>query len=203
MAFAESLSRGKRAEAEAAKHAAAMGWHVIHVFRDDDPDAVRCGPRVVTSGGLVAAADLLCVRPDGGAVWLESKAKTVPGYRYQTRTWEHGVDARLFLHDYAVLAERAPLFVVVREDRTLPSEGFRPPDAPRADGKRDWTDYQRHLVDGPVWLRIAYEDARRTGRRQEPWSGRKAGWLWPRDAMTRLEWGRPPAAPTQAQLALL
>lgn len=179
--FATQLARGRISEERFLRHLAAKGHHAIPVF---DCAASKDGaPRVWAPGRRLVAADVLAVTPKGAAIWFEVKAKSAPGYRYSTRTWEHGVNLRLFQHDYAELAARAPLWLVVHETSAPPSDDYRPPPPGRLpDGRPDYGDYRRHLVACDSWRAISYNDAERLGSARERWS-RGPGWLWPREAM--------------------
>ena len=139
-------------------------------------------------GGMAVAADVLSIDPKGRALWVEVKNKGVPGYRYRRigdtpPGWEHGVNLGLFAKHYSRLAARAPLWIVVHEDQSPPSNDFHPPPPPALpDGRPDYADYRRYLVASDRWLTIRFEDAERFGREQRVWSS-GPGWLWPREAM--------------------
>lgn len=182
MSFAEALELGRIAEREFLVHLAKHGHHALAIYDASTDDK---GPRVYCGTRQIVAGDVLFIAEDGSAGWCEVKTKTVPGYSYKRRTWEHGVNLRLFQNDYRILAERAPLWLVVKELRTLPYEDFLPPAAPPLpDGVPDWSDYKRFLVDGPAWFAVRFDVAASVGRAVDRWDGPVPGWLWPRGVMT-------------------
>lgn len=178
---------GRQREVELMRHLAAKGHHVVTVYAVSE-DGQERGPRVHTSSGPVVAPDILCISPAGAAIWIEAKAKSVPGYRYFGRHegWEHGIDYSCWLQ-YAKLADRAQLWIVVCESETLPHDGFVPPRPPAG----QFDDYRRHLVAGPVWRCVNYEAARDAGRLQESWSRGRCGWLWPLSIMSKMAVAEP------------
>lgn len=187
-AFQANLERGRRGEERFLRHLAAKGLHVVPVYASGEGKA----PKVYVDDRRVTAADVLALDARGSALWFEVKTKGKPGYRYRgdARGWEHGIDYRLFAGDYRELSARAPLWIVVCEELTIPGDDltWEPPEPPRlATGYPDWQDYARHLVAGPVWRMIRYELAEQRGRRVPGWSDGKDGWLFPVSAMTRIE----------------
>lgn len=179
--FERYLAMGQEREVQLMRHLAAKGHHVVPVYAVSE-DGQSKGPRVHTSRGPIVAPDILCVTPNGHAMWIEAKAKSVPGYRYsrEHQGWWHGIDLWAW-EQYGKLAERADLWIVVCEAETLPHDDFKPPQPPN----KKWDDYKRHLVPGPVWRCIRYPKAKAAGRRQDKWS-RGPGWLWPLHAMSRM-----------------
>lgn len=170
-------------ERQFAAHLVRQGYQVAFVHQDDDLAPLVQGP-----DGPIVAADLWAIAPSGAPMWVEIKGKTVPGYSYVRHRWECGVDAPRFVHDYSRLNARVPVYHVVREAMTLPSEGWEPPRAPRVAGKPDWSDYHAYLMPGPVWLGISHTQAARAGHYVASWcADGRPGWLWPRSAMTRLD----------------
>ena len=184
--FQANLDYGHVAEAFGRRHLALCGYHVVSVYADGENKA----PKVYVGDRMITAADLFFVDAKGRAHWVEVKRKKKPGYRYlgDWRGFEHGVDFRLFNGDYREQAARAPFWIVVLEDLTMPGgdADWEPPPPPiGANGKEDYRDYERRLVPGPVWRAISFRDAERLGRRVDNWSEGKVGWLWPVSAMTR------------------
>jgi len=185
--FRANLERGRRGEEHFLRHLARLGHQVVPVYAAGEGKA----PKVYVGERRVTAADVLSIDGAGAVQWFEVKTKGRPGFRYRgdARGWEHGMDFRLFNGDYRELAQRAPLWIVVCEELTIPGDDitWAPPEPPRgASGLPDWGDYVRHLVPGPVWRAIRFDDAEKAGRRVENWSDGKTGWLWPVSAMTRL-----------------
>lgn len=177
---------GREYEDAFLRHLSTRDFHVVPVYTGGEGKA----PLVYVERRRIVAADVLAVGPDGRALWAEVKAKSEPSYRYtgKHRGWVHGVDLRHFRGAYAELASRAPFWLVVCELRTMPDAdpAWTPPQPPRVGGRCDWSDYQRHLVPGPVWRAISYEDAESSGYAVERWSDGKSGWLWPVAAMTKI-----------------
>ena len=187
-AFQANLERGRRGEEHFLRHLASLGHHVVPVYAAGEGKA----PKVYVGRRRITAADVLSIDVAGSVRWFEVKTKGRPGYRYrgEARGWEHGIDFRLFNDHYRELASRAPLWIVVCEELTIPGDDptWEPPEPPRgATGLPDWSDYARHLVPGPVWRAIRFADAEANGRRVENWSDGKTGWLWPVACMKRLE----------------
>jgi hypothetical protein len=185
---------GRQREKEFLRHLASRGNHAFPAYGAVGVDEESRSPKVWTPSGKIIAPDILCITPDGLAVWCEVKAKTKPTFRWQGehRGFHHGVDYRLFHSHYRVLAEQCKaLWLVVCESMTLPYDDWTPdyqrPKTVHPDGKENWDEYEDGLVPGPVWLAIEYHDAVRKGRYQERWSHGKHGWLWPRSAMRKVD----------------
>lgn len=185
--FQAQLERGRHGEELFLRFLAGLGHHVVPVYAAGEGKA----PKVYVRRRRLTAADVLSINRAGAVQWFEVKTKGGPGFRYcgDRRGWEHGIDFRLFDGDYRELAQRAPLWLIVCEELTIPGGDvtWEPPPPPRGpSGGLDWGDYARHLVPGPVWRAIRFEDAEKSGRRVENWSEGKTGWLWPVSAMMRL-----------------
>ena len=185
--FQKNLAVGQEAEVAFAKCLARRGHHAMRIFPDQ---STGIGPRIETPAGAIVAPDIVAVTGDGRVIWFEVKSKGVPGYRYsgEHRGWEHGVDWFKF-KDYGRLAERARVNIVVRELKS-PSSLDPLPESfpPKVDGKPDWADYHKHLVDKEVWRWISYERCMEVGRKQDGWKRQRcrdgslrpiSGWLWP------------------------
>jgi len=189
--FEAKFERGRVGEERFLLDLAGRGHHVVPVYAAGEGKA----PKVYVGNRRLTAADVLSINPKGVVQWFEVKTKDGPSFRYRggRRGWEHGIDFHLFDKDYRKLAERAPLWLVVCEARTIPGNDldWEPPEPPRgASGMFDWSDCMRHLVEGPVWRIISFEKAERLGRRVERWSEGKTGWLWPVRAMQPFTLGR-------------
>jgi len=182
--FEEQLEWGRLHEAAFRKHIAQKGHHVVIVNSDSEDES----PKVhLPDGKIVAAADLLCVSPDGTAFWVEVKAKSVPGYYYKAKSFRHGVCFRLWKHSYSKLAERADFYFAICEHQTLPHDAFLPPLPPR-DAENWAKHYQQFLIDGPQWLSVSFQDAARHGEfSRGAGSNGKDMWNWPRNIMRRIE----------------
>ena len=132
--FLRNLEYGHVAEAFGRRHLALCGFHVVSVYADGENKA----PKVYVGDRMITAADLFFVDAKGRAHWVEVKRKKKPGYRYlgDWRGFEHGVDFRLFNGDYREQAARAPFWIVVLEDLTMPGGDFtwEPPPASYASG---------------------------------------------------------------------
>lgn len=142
--------------------------------------------------GRLIAPDLFVCAP-GKACWQDVKAKSVPGYLYRQRRWEHGVDFEVMReYELAQILSGFPVWLIVHEVQS-PREGAEPP-WPNG----DWRDYERFLEPSGQWLGISLGNAFATGEARPSWPGGqsrprergkhgKGGWLWPRDAMLYLE----------------
>jgi hypothetical protein len=185
--FGQNLALGQEAESMLAKCLARRGHHAMRIFPEQ---STGIGPRIETPTGAIVSPDIIAVTGDGNVIWFEVKSKGVPGYRYsgENRGWEHGVDWGKF-RDYGRLAERASVNIMVRELKSPPSLDPLPERfPPKVNGKPDWTDYHKHLVDREVWRWISYERCLSVGRKQDNWKSQKcrdgvsrqiSGWLWP------------------------
>jgi hypothetical protein len=181
MTFEQALEMGLTTEARFTKYLAELGHYVIRIF----PDAAvkHQGPRVYSNSGNFTAPDLVSVRADGHTFWFDTKAKSVPGYRYlgPNAGWEHGITYKHWLA-YGRLAERADVWLIFQEKMTPKSLDLLG-DAPVTDGgRRDFSAYRKELVPGPVWRKIRYTKAKEAGRLEKNWH-RGPGWLIPLQAM--------------------
>lgn len=203
---------GEKAEEEWAQRLRRDGKVFFPTTSIPHNTALRGAPSMLDGGQAVALADFLVMGAQPR--WDEVKGKTSPSWHRQLGRWEHGIDFAAW-QNYEKLQERSTFPVMLplyeKESPDCPEcGGEMKPIAPSATAPlgsggrcgqcKATTD--RAVRPVGIWLFASVDDLRRLGQHRQLWScGKGGGWLWPRNAMIRLD--PPKDLSPHGQLALI
>jgi len=107
MNFEQKLAFGRVGEEKIANWLInRCGAALLPVYQIDSDD--KKGPRLFAKQARLVVPDLLVWTRDNGLIWMEAKRKTVFSWHRKTKTWQTGIDKRLF-EQYERVAKRTKL----------------------------------------------------------------------------------------------